>query len=158
MILLTGSSKTDLTRTLVCRFFGKLRKNNILSLVFAKNFSPVFICFLHFPQNLCSFFNFSKTPFLFFSLFEVLDDDLEGDGFPQSVIILVGRFNAKDAQDADRYAEEMHRAGVHISMIGVVPTVEQKQLDKVADFSYVFDITQGIPANIQDIITQANGC
>lgn len=75
-----------------------------------------------------------------------------------STVVPTGKFDATDAKFADRYAEEIHRLGIHLTMIGIQPSVDVNILKRVADYAFVVDVNEEMPANIQDLISQAYGC
>lgn len=76
---------------------------------------------------------------------------------PHSYIILVGKLDADDAKTIDRYAEKIKQTAF-LSIIGIQESVDVKVLDKVADYSFSFELNKGVPVNIQDVIEQAYGC
>jgi hypothetical protein len=76
---------------------------------------------------------------------------------PQTFIFIVGEFDGKDARAVDQLAENIKHFG-YLSMIGIQDTVNVKILDKIADYSASFNLVDGVPNNIQDIIFAANGC
>jgi hypothetical protein len=88
-----------------------------------------------------------------FVAFDRLETDL-----PQTVIVFVGKMDQNDVSQSDYYVERMKKKGIYLSIIGIQPGVDLSNLDKLADYSYVFDLSRGVPTNIQDIILQANGC
>jgi hypothetical protein len=90
-------------------------------------------------------------------LFEVLSDDLDPTDLPRTIILIVGTFSDSDAKAVSSLAEKVKRLG-YLSIIGVKDTVNVQTLDKVADLSYSFNLANGVPNNIQDIILEAHGC
>lgn len=78
-------------------------------------------------------------------------------GMDQTIVILTGRFNEKDAKKVDRYAEKIKKNS-YLSMIGFQDSVNVTSLSKVADFSYSFDLSKGLPNDIYGVIKDAIGC
>lgn len=91
-----------------------------------------------------------------FSLFDELADNQVPTGMDQTIIVFMGRLNDQDVKAADHYAEQIKRFA-YLSLIGVQDSVTLKNLNKLADYSYTFNV-QNPPANIQDVIRQAHGC
>jgi hypothetical protein len=77
---------------------------------------------------------------------------------PKTIILITGKLDADDALLSNEYVEELKRKWTYLSIIGVQDSVNVKVLETLADYAYSFDISRGIPDNIQDVIRRAHGC
>jgi hypothetical protein len=74
------------------------------------------------------------------------------------LIIVTGKLGADDVKAVDPYVEQLKKRGNFLSIIGIQESVDVKNLDKLADYSYVFDLASGVPDGIQNVIKKAHGC
>jgi hypothetical protein len=76
----------------------------------------------------------------------------------KAFIVVTGRLDNVDVMLSDVFVEDIKKQGIFLSIIGVQASVDVKNLDKLADYSYSFDLASGVPDGIQDVIKQAHGC